>query len=223
MANNRPIRAPRQGWRRGRRRPTRWIDCFSTGQTSVGLNRGYPWNLLVAPALGGGESVSTLREIISGDLDTTILDRQEVRIDRVVGDLHFFQKEQGVPALGLVSPTVVRVGLIVEEDSTRPAATPITSDEYSLWENDDLQRLEWMYLEQVVPTFHEVTLHEGDNEAVYETYWSTHLDVRVRRKLGKSDKLWLVMSYANGLASSSTSNVPAAVYYSDMLRAVIVT
>jgi len=221
MANRRPIRAPRQGWRKGRRRPTRWVDCFSTGLSSGGL-RGHPWNALVT-VVAGTESPSTLREIISGDLDTEVLDRQEVRIDRVVGDLHFMQQETGPGALGLVAPTVVRVGLIVEEDSTRPPATPITSAEYSLWENDDIQRLEWMYLEQV-PLVHDETGEDSANDVLYyRRYWSTHLDVRVKRKLGKADRLWLVMSYANGLQSSASSNAPAQVYYSDLVRSVIVT
>lgn len=189
----------------------------------MGSLRGYPWNPLTPPSAGGGESSSTLREIISGDIDTVVLDRQEVRIDRIVGDLHFFQHEAGAAALALVAPTVVRVGLIVEEESTRPLGGAITSDEYSLWENDDLQRLEWMYLEQV-PLLSSEHVFDSDAVQTYcRRYWATHLDVRVKRKLGKADKLWLVMSYANGLQTSNTSNVPADVYYSDMLRSVIVT
>lgn len=222
MANRRPIRAPRQGWRRGRRRPTRWVDCFSTGLNTAGSLRGHPWSPLVAPA-AGGESPSTLREVISGDLDTSFLDRQEVRVDRIVGDLHFFQNEQGSPALALVAPTVVRIGLIVEEDTTRNPATGITFDEYSLWENDDLQRLEWMHLQQLALTQDTSVGDPGNDQAFHRRYWSTHLDVRTRRKLGKADKLWLVMSYANGLSTSDSSNAPAPVYYSDILRAVIVT
>lgn len=223
MANNRPInRRPwrRRPWRKTRR-PASWHDAFSTGLAASG-NPGFPWAQLTPPS--AGQALSTLREIMAGDVDAVYLDREEVRVDRIVGDITFWTASatDGV----LAQPPVVRMGLIVEEDPAERTAT-IDADTYSLWSPTALGNLEWMYLEQPMwaASLGPRGAESDPQQGVREFYAHSHLDIRVKRKLGKADRLWLVMSYGNGFAADAgvtSNNWLSEVYEAHMLRCVLV-
>lgn len=221
MANQRPIN--RRPWRRApwrkSRRPASWHDANSTGSLGGGVFGG-AWATLEAPSVVPGSAVSTLRELIVGDIDGLYLDREEVRIDRLVGDIEFYTSSS-LDAAPVALPPVVRFGLVVEEDP-RDSGTSYPVDAYNLWDPAVLKDAEFMYLEQPVRELSNPPL-PGDSVTYREFYWHSHLDVRVKRKLGKADRLWLVMSYANGLEGSSPSNNwGSPVFESHMLRCVLV-
>lgn len=221
MANRRPIRAPRQGWRRGRRRPTSWHDCFSVGSPFVGGFSGCPWEPLSTPGVLPGPAVITTREIIAGDIDARYLDREEVRIDRIVGDIGFYTAS-AVDAAPVALPPVVRWGLVLEEDP-QDVSTTITTQGYDLWSSTPLGDLEWMHLSEPKICPNPVAL-PGDSVTLREFYWHDKVDVRVRRKLGKTDRVWLVMTYGNGTEAggTSTNNWGSPVYHRWMARTVLV-
>lgn len=222
MANRRPIRAPRQGWRKGRRRPTKWIDCYSTGGRVGDLWEGFPWAPLVAPVANAAQP--TAREIIAGDIDTAVLDRQEVTITRIVGDIQFYTRSVIAVEnpLDAVLPPVVRLGVVVEEDSGESSSTS-SHELHNLWNPTGIQTMEWMHLQQV--DWQETWSETIDVYAQRSFHASVHLDIRTRRKLGKSDRCWLIMSYGNGLENGlqASNNWASEVYEAHLLRSVILT
>lgn len=197
MANRRPIRAPRQGWRRGRRRPSRWIDCFSSVSTAGSLGT----SSLALSASSPADVAASYRELLVGNSDTEWADANEVLVERIVGQISL----SGADAIDNASAAVlygnwefllpvVRLGLLVVEDmdqSANPLLVP------SLLNADDLQDAEWMWLFQLgSPNETHIAL-DTVNEATVRTW--THdvqLDVRVKRKLGRRDRLLLVQDWS---------------------------
>jgi len=225
VANRRRIRAPRNRWRKGQRRPSSWHDCYSTGLSGItALAYSNPWAKLEAPV--GNAAQITAREILAGSVDAQYLDKDEVRVDRIVGDIEFWTASEAADGT-VTRPPVVRFGFIVEEDSPESSAT-IDLEGYNLFRTESLELFEWMYLEQPAvrpvhgPAFSDGVAYDGHNIRAF--HWQSHLDIRVKRKLGKADRVWLVMSYANGdedLAQTSNDWL-SPVYESHVLRAVLV-
>lgn len=221
MANNRPIN--RRPWRRApwrkSRRPASWHDGNTTGTLSA--SPGDNWAQLNGPA--GAAASPTLRELFAGDTDALYLDREEVRLDRIVGDIQFWTASVTEPTLAF--PPVVRFGLVVEEDPNDPAGGS-TGAAYNLFEAVALRDVEWMYLEEPSPSTTSIPFVEGSEgiTGVFRDFhWHSHLDIRVKRKLGKADRLWLVMMYANGNESvPGSNNWGSPVFESHMLRGVLV-
>lgn len=199
MANRRPIRAPRQGWRRGRRRPTRWVDCFSSNIASG-----------ASGAIGGGSIspgvdtgiASSYRELVVGDLDTEWADANEVLVERIVGQISLSGTDTDTTIAdigslpgrwGFLIPAV-RLGLVVVEDvddSSGPLDLP------ALFNADDLQDAEWMWLFQLgSPNETHLAFDTSISSAVRTWTHDVHLDVRVKRKLGRRDRLVLVQEWA---------------------------
>lgn len=209
MANQRPIRAPRGRWRRGRRRPVRWIDALSAPLVFSELGNAEPG------ALGGGSifpagfgvtagdlySVS-YRELIVGDIDTEWADANEVVLERLVGDIHVRGVESvGVPPEDTIIShwnelsTLVRMGIVLIEDVDEQTATDQKPP--SLWSADDLADGEWLWLWQLgSPQENHVYIDETDE--VVQRVWchDYHLDLRVKRKLGRRDRLVLCHEFA---------------------------
>jgi len=218
MANRRPIRAPRQRWRRGTRRPASWHDCYSTGQNAG--NFGNAWRELTP--LASGQPVSTLREILTGPVDTFYLDKEQVRIDRIVGNVQFWTASAADASVAL--PPVVRWGLIIEEDPNSENIVVPGPTTYNLWSNVHLDDKEWMWLDQPTP----IPVHgpASDSGNIRGFHWSSYCDIRVRRNLGKSDRLWMVASFANGIEDTTgtgfASEWLSPVYECHQLRAILV-
>jgi len=220
MGKSRPInRSPfrRKPWARTRR-PASWHECLSTG-ASLALTPGYPWADLNPPTVSTSITAEhTFRELLGGQSDALYLDRETVRIDRIVGDIQFYTSRETGGTLS--RPPVVRLGLILEADGDVSTAP----DSANLWDSTSLGESKWQYLEELSPTPVVYTL---ESLRVAEYYWSTHLDVRTKRSLGKRDRLWLVMTYGNGMEGSSSpptlgNEWNAPVRYSYLLRGVLV-
>lgn len=211
--NRRPWRRP--PWRKSRR-PAVWRDGNSLG--TLDAFGGAAWGSLGPP--NAFSAVPTTREVLAGDVDALYLDKAEVRVDRIVGDIQFFTASSYDGALAL--PPVVRFAFIVEEDPAN-VSTLLATATYNLWDADALRDAEWMYLEQPAPTV--VGGQAADGTGYREVHWHSHIDLRVKRNLGKADRLFLVMTYGNGLeGGAASSNLWATpVYYSYMLRSVLVT
>lgn len=223
MANQRPIRRGRIPFRRRARRPASWHDALST--STLG-QPGKPWAPLNNVA--AGIPTLTMRELLVGNVDAQYLDREEVRVDRIVGDLSFYAWRQYSDHTAYVGdvPPVVRWGLVVEEDPKDEdfaTTTPtVGNSRYSLWDAGDLAQTEWMYLSE--PHLQrDSAFWEGTDTNIVATWRShEHVDIRVKRKLGKADRLWLVMTHANGVEGGAAADWPQIVYESHMLRAVLV-
>jgi len=217
MANNRPIKTrPPGGRRRFRKglRPFSWHDGFTTG--AYVSDMGLAYGSLVAPV--ANQAQHTFRELLGGSVDTTNLDRETVRVERVVGDLQFFGA--GSDGLTWVRPPVVRIGLVVESDGDTGPDSPAS---INLWSSQSLGDSKYMYLEELAPKT--ALAYDPNGESLFHHWtYATHLDCRIRRSFGKTDRLWLVMTFGNGLeAGGSTSNSFAGtLYYSQMLRVGLV-
>lgn len=217
MANNRPIN--RRPWRRNpfrkkSLRPFSWHDGYTTG--AYAADAGKPWAALVQPIAGVAQH--TFREILGGSADLTSMDRDTVRVDRIVGDLQFWTAGA---SQSWNRPPVVRIGIVVEADGDSGTSSP---DTVSLWGFNSLGQSKWQYLEELAPQ-HALTWNSASEANQYVWNYRTHLDTRVKRNLGKTDRLWLVMTYGNGLeaAAGATDNEWAGVvYYSMLLRAGVV-
>lgn len=201
MANRRGIRAPRQNWRRGRRRPSRWIDCNSTQASAGAVGAGS----IIIQAGTPAESAAGYRELVVGDIDTEWADANEVLVERVVGDISMsgydilssLTDETELLALAqswVSMGPLTRIGLVVVED-VDDSETSITVP--SLFEFDDVQDTEWMWLFQLgSPNETHVQVDETNDAGVRMWTHDLHIDVRVKRKLGRRDRLLLVHEFA---------------------------
>jgi hypothetical protein len=176
----------------------RWIDGFSATLLETSVGEVPPGSLVP------GELVATAnyREMVVGDLDTEWADANEVVVERIVGDVRVATSRTG---LGSSSPVilaqrlpVVRMGLLVLEETVSPA-TAAPPEAPSLWNNDDLQDAEWMWLHQVAFDVVQIVPDTGPQPGPYGSMhsWSHfHLDVRVKRKLGRRDALVMCHTWA---------------------------
>jgi len=207
MANQRPIRAPRGKWRRGRRRPVRWIDGFTAVPAVVeagppATTTGYLPDALVLPQ-GTATSSINYRELIVGNLDTEWSDDNNVLLERLVGELsfklnlwnNFTNANRLLENFNSFSP-VVRLGVVLIEDIDEGNATP--PEPPSLWQADDIADGEWLWSHQFRAWQH--FEYRPDPASVTAAYvhalHDIHIDLRVRRKIGRRDRLILCHSWA---------------------------
>lgn len=194
--NNRPIRTRPPG----KRRPVRWIDAFSA---TIPLDAGsepITGTLGVGGILPGtGPSTLDYRELVVGDIDTEWADANEVLVERLIGDIHVFgcstvpSPVEGLEGhWGQMHP-LVRMGILLCEDVDEDS----TPNPPSLWEVDDLADGEWMWLNQLGSP-NESHMQFDPNAEQYQRAWShdIHLDLRVKRKLGRRDRLVLCHEWA---------------------------
>lgn len=182
MANQRPIRRGRfPRWRRGRRRPVRWID----GNSNI---------LSIAECAVDSVPIvctpSDPRELLVGDLDIDWSDKSEVTISRIVGSITL-AGNSGRSATGLLPYGVlVRLGILVTEDTDR------VYNAIDLGDPESLEEFEWMWLHnQILDVRAGHTL--PSTETLHETtYANVPVDIRVKRKLGKKDSLLLYGQHA---------------------------
>lgn len=223
MANRRPIRRGRIPFRRSKR-PVRWVDANSSQLAEDTLF--LPAGSIFLPALGG-EFTQNYRELVLGDVDTSWSDANDVLLERLVGEVSVFAKsfqvtpDQGAESAvfsyaGLVFP-VVRMGIVlledVDDDNTTPPIPP------GLWTADDLRDGEWLWLTQVreFPSAH---MYVGEDPGLATVQVKDiHLDLRVKRKIGRRDRLVLCHEFAT-VGNVGSSN---AVDVQCLLRALVST
>lgn len=181
---NKPInRTPfrRKPWARRTKRPFRWIDANSHQRTPVG-----------DPPCGVDYSsiscIPGFYELLNGDLDLEWMDATEATIDRLVGDLAINYEENWTTSTKPVFP-IARFGLLLVEE-VETLATWVPPD---LFEAEDLEEYEWMWLQQVNPP---VDVWQGGILNILAGNSSYHLDIRNRRKIGPKDHLVLVHTLA---------------------------
>jgi len=184
MANQRPIRRPpTPRWKRGRRRPVRWLDANST-RAEAGLCNQVVWDLFCEPS-------APIAILLDGDADWDWADRSNVRIDRILGtiswDANAARITTGV-STGIPAYLDVRLGILAVEDGL-----PETID---LFDPENLEEYEWMWL------YHSMGRTQRGYQPVGEEvlHWMDQsdnipIDIRTRRSLGKKDKVVLYGQY----------------------------
>lgn len=217
---NRPInRTPwRRGrpFRRGRRAPARWIDGSIQGFVDTPCQH-QPLNFVChtepnvpMPPFSG------VYQIVSGEVDLDWADKSESRLDRVVGDITLLmrsiQQEPDVLAL-----PIFRMGMLVVEevDDITTWVPP------NLWDHDHLEEYEWMWLQQTcILDEGFFPLFDGNPLVDLRASETHHIDIRVKRKLGKTDHLVLLAQMSSPLPSMIPFNI--AGQYVPLLRCVFV-
>lgn len=216
---NRPInRRPwrRKPWSRGTKREARWVDANSvvsdeciTGSGAITCDTGL---------VGGNRS--TVRELLVGEIDLEWSDSNEVLHERIVGSIAVvcssllpFIAENPIT----VEAPLVRLGLLTVEEASPEAADLPDLGAISLWDNDHLQRFEWMWLHQTIGDPH----YSIDGDSMWRiSSVDVPVDVRSRRKLGRADRLILLASFSVTTAGSFY-NHNANIW--PMLRSVVTT
>lgn len=203
--NNRPIRTRPPG----RKRPVRWIDAFSAPGASTITEAGADPTPNPGVVDAGGiypfTSFTSVdwRELVVGDLDTEWADANEVVVERLVGDIRVAGRELFSSVDNLVSlaprwigmPPLVRMGIVLVEDVDDAASS---YDPPSLWQPDDLADGEWLWLWQLgSPNEAHMQLDEGASTALRVWTHDYHLDLWVKRKLGRRDRLVLCHEWAH--------------------------
>jgi len=127
-----------------------------------------------------------LQEIVVGEVDVEPWsDDQEIRIDRIVGNITtevmLVWAEDPALAVQTLQP-LIRYGLTVVEEGDAPAL--------NLWSEDDLAQIEWMWLWQGT-TDTGRTASTGGGDTVSAQWVTQSVDIRNKRKLGFRDKLYL--------------------------------
>ena len=178
-----------------RKRPSRWIDCNSTVAAECQWSGG---TVPCTPNAG--------RDLVFGDLDMDWSDKSEVVLGRIVGDVSLFatsSSNKPNPAVPFdVIPNhrlLVRLGVLVREEVDSFAGIEFID----LFDNEAIEEYEWMYLQQTQMeprwgrTFVVSDGMTGENW-VNVLQKDIHLDIRVKRKLGKKDHLVLCHQWAIG-------------------------
>jgi len=184
------VRGRRRGFRprRGQpKRPKRWSasSSFMVTDPSPGL---VPVSVVDALALGDAGQ-PPVDMILSGEFDVEDwADEQEIRVDRVVGDIAIAGNATQVGAPW--SPICVRMGLIVVEELSDDGTAPDPTR--NLFDQSDLQEAEWMWLHQTILT----APTERMTSNVIPYAYNMHLDLRVRRKIGQKDGMFLYAAWA---------------------------
>lgn len=221
--NNRPIRTRPPG----RRRPVRWIDAFSAAMQLAGEpptpNPGVvpPGSITPAATL----YTADYRELVVGDIDTEWADANEVVVERLVGDITVKGRDSlpGVDSLFQVATsfigmsTMVRMGIVLVEDVDD---SPTAINPPSLWEADDLADGEWLWLWQLGSPNEQHMLFEPADQLIRVWSHDYHLDLRVKRKLGRRDRLVLCHEFVH---VGPTFNGEHAVDVQPLLRCLVST
>lgn len=212
MANRRPIRRfKKRFYGLNNKRPFRWAANTPAVEYEVGGPPGLLAGVIPNEIVAGQGGVPPEATLLSGEFDVSPwADAQEVTIDRVVGSIGLVGSI--VASTNPIFPSpVVRLGIIVSEDeSNDPLADPPTR---SLFDLTDLQEAEWMWLHQVTIPWDNVFFTEPSLDWTQKVAIDIPIDLRVRRKLGQKDNLYLYASYA-------TPNSDALISYTWAVRMV---
>lgn len=202
MGTRNPIGGPfRRRVRRpiplAQRRPVRWIE----GNSAIGTEP--------LPAVSAFAFTPTLdtslwptaggTELVFGDDDLDWMDANEATIERVVGDIDVTGFFIHTGSSWHLSP-FVRMGMLLVQE-TEDISTWVPP---SLWDREAIEEYEWMWLWQshLVPINAPVPLSSlttpgGEQFINYDTP-TVHVDLRVRRKVGKKDHLVLLGQFGLG-------------------------
>lgn len=169
-------RRPRKPWQRPwKARSVEWFDGNSSGSPSEPDQCSF-----VRQHYTCGAHAFEL----TGQTDTEHLDRQENTILRVVGQI---QTNIGFVSLGQYGADPIRYGLLVVGDNEDLSTWTIPR----LIDADDIEKYEWMWLHQAAVRWQQV-VQPGGAEATTMAWTNVEFDVKVKRKLGKNDKLVMV-------------------------------
>lgn len=190
MANNRPInRRPwrKKPWSRGNRRPVRWVELNNT--ETVDDCQVSAHNAVCAfddPVL---RKPGTL-ELWSGDFDAEYADDASVVCERIVGDISL--GGISLASDGQFVVPYVRLGLLAVEEVENIG----DYEPPNLFLREDLEEFEWMWL--YGSDFKGNWQPTLDWEAVPGMRYGDqlHIDLRVKRKLGKKDHIVLLAQFA---------------------------
>lgn len=158
----------------------RWIECNSTNSVDECsyLNRGISCGV-TPPSLS-----RTI--LLDGDADIEWADRNEVRIDRVVGNINVAMQTRIEGGTGNWQEPTFRLGILLHEEVEDLAELgPI-----DLWDRESVEEYEWLWLWEGMSETH-FTLNLGTEN--HRIFGRVHvpIDLRVKRKMGKKDLLVL--------------------------------
>jgi len=198
MANQRPIRRGRfPRFRRGRRRPTKWLDANS----STVLDTNICWPDVISPQCEPTAPVV----LISGDIDLDIFD-SDVTFDRLVGNLNltgYIASEATAESLWY------RFGILAVEDTDGLYQT------IDLWDRESVEEYEWMWIEErIVPR---TGFFTAAGSALQLFDLSIPLDIKTRRKLGKKDAIVLYSQIKDFIGAGSAV---ISINQSHLMRAI---
>lgn len=186
MANQRPIRRgkfPR--FRRGRRRPQRWIE----GNSAISATE---QPCTVQGSLFGCEPGTPIRVLLAGDSDWEWADSNEVLVDRVVGTLtfRFFVQQEAASTTSV--PFMIRYGVLALEE------TEDTYPTIDLYDREALEEFQWMWIDQFSVSGREWQQYDDPEDPSTGFMLGTidqKVDIATRRKLGKKDRVVLYAQF----------------------------
>jgi len=232
MANRRNIGRGRIPFRKGKRwisnaRPKRWGAVTDVVVDEPIGSEGAILTVIPSALTEFTEGSLPVETLLDGEFDVaTWADEQEVLIDRVVGTISLVgDVSRSETVFIFPPPAIVRLGIVVHEDKT----ADLTADDprRKLFDQNDLQETEWMWLKQVTLCSSEDSLSQGESLTqpyAYQVAMDIDIDLRNRRKLGQRDQLFLYAQYVfpnftSGLGGAYVWNVRI----SQMLRIIMVS
>lgn len=203
MANQRPIRrAPFPRFRRGRRRPVRWIEGNST---SAGLTA---CAQAVVTALCDPSPPRKI--LLDGDSDWEWADKNNVRIDRLVGQINWYAVASNAEADPV--PFNLRMGVLAVEDGDAPTL--------DLWDRETIEEYEWMWLYSTVGDSQWIQTGISAATLQVRQQETIPVDIRTRRSLGKKDQV-LFYAQCKIMSSNEFEGLALLPNITMMLRAII--
>lgn len=188
------------------RRPVRWIEGNSAhGAEPLPVVTSFFFTPSIdtsAWPTGGGT------ELVFGDDDLDWMDANEATVERVVGDLNVlgFNVQTSGPDTGYLAFIPFRMGLLLVEE-VEDISTWVPP---SLWDRESLEEYEWMWLWQSMARdvgSSWTNLTPGGDRVTHLVAPDMHLDVHVRRKMGKKDHLVLLGQFGLDQNLDSTMTI----------------
>lgn len=195
------------------RRPVRWIEGNSaSGTDEVPTITSFSFTPTLDtstwPAAGG-------TELVFGDDDLDWMDANEATIERIVGDISvsaFYLSGSDPDLSPQIHHAFVRMGLLVVQEVEDIAAWVPPS----LWDREAIEEYEWMWmwqgmLRETQQNFPTVPVGTSRHAWFLGTD-DQHIDLHVRRKLGKKDHLVLLGQFGCGTLLEDASLGVSAVH-----------
>lgn len=159
---------------------------------------------------------SSPRELLVGDLDIDWSDKSEVTISRIVGSISITGESVRTAISGAPYGILVRLGILVTEDTDR------VYNLIDLGDPESLEEYEWMWLHSQI--LDPMGFEPGGEYLNTDTAWTSSyanipVDIRVKRKLGKKDSLLLYGQHS--LHITSPNNFSFSTQMSVQLRTVL--
>lgn len=210
MANQRPInRRPfrRPPWRRSAAaRPRKWIEANSHGSMALEFCTLETTNITCEP--------TTPRVLLAGDLDIEWADKDEVRVDRILGTVNvtsWYTFQSASPFVGEFYAPVIAFGLLAVE------ATDTLFQTIDLFDRESVEEYEWMWLERrQMVSDSQLGWNTENSDWVFNSCLSLSMDwdVKTRRTMGKKDSVVLYSQFGipSNFALSGTLRTPAYHY-----------